>query len=315
MILFPSITALAFAAMAASGATADPLSAPPKAPARKVLIIGIDGMRADAFRRADAPNLKALADSGALSMNAVTDVVARSGPGWTSVLTGVWGWKHGVKDNGFAGYREAAHPTFLERAKALRPDLNVGAVVNWKPIGTHLFGRSGFWVAPGGDEEVVEESISLIGRGVPDLLFVHLDAVDHAGHTFGFSPYVPFYMWAVEKVDAMAGRIVRAARAREGEDWLILVTSDHGGNFRHHGDNIPSDRLVILVANGTGCKPVRPKGFRGVVDVAPTAFAFLGLPVDPAWNWDGKPLGYMPAADSARARFAAAAAATDRQSR
>lgn len=277
------------------------------APVRKVLIIGIDGMRADAYRRAAAPNLKALETEGALSMHAMTDRVARSGPGWTSVLTGVWGWKHGVKNNAFAGYRAEEHPTFLHRAAEMDTGLAVGAVVNWKPIGTHLFGRRGFWLAPGGDDEVVEESVRLIEKGVPDLLFVHLDGVDHAGHTFGFSPKIPFYMWAIGKIDAQAGTIIRAARARP-EEWLVIVTSDHGGNFRHHGDNVPSDRTVILLANGPGCRPERPLGFRGVVDVAPTVFAYLGLPVNPAWHWDGRPLGYAPALDSVRAHFAANAA-------
>jgi arylsulfatase A-like enzyme len=162
-------------------------------------------------------------------------------------------------------------------------------------------------MAPGGDPEVAEEAVRLIDRGGADLLFVHLDGVDHAGHTFGFSPYVPFYMWAVEKVDGLVGRLTAAVRARQGEEWLIVVTSDHGGHFRHHGENIPSDRTVILIANGPGCVRERPRGFRGVVDVAPTVFAYMGLPVDPAWNWDGRPLGYAPAPDSSRARFAAAA--------
>ncbi|MEO6094672.1 MAG: hypothetical protein ABIW76_02985 [Fibrobacteria bacterium] len=32
-----------------------------------------------------------------------------------------------------------------------------------------------------------------------------------------------------------------------------------------------------------------------MVDVAPTVFAYLGLPVSEAWKWDGRPIGYAPA--------------------
>jgi hypothetical protein len=275
-------------------------------PARKVLIIGIDGLRADAFRRADTEHT-------------VTDVIARSGPGWTSVLTGVWSWKHGVRDNSFKGYRRDLQPTFFDRLAEARPAAVMGAVVNWKPLGENLFGGRGFWIAPGDDRAVAEEAARLIGTGLPDVLFVHLDGVDHAGHTFGFSPDMPFYLWAVEKVDGWVGRLTEAVRARTGEEWLILVTSDHGGSYRHHGANTLADRTVFLLASGPGCRKERPAGFRGVVDVAPTVFAFLGLPVSEAWKWDGRPIGYGPAprgamhlAASAPASGEAPAAAAER---
>jgi hypothetical protein len=261
---------------------------------RRVLLIGIDGLRADAFRLAHAPHFDSLRKDGALAGRAVTDVLARSGPGWTSVLTGVWGWKHGARNNAFDGYKADAFPTFLQRLAAERPGTVTGAVVNWKPLGSNLFGRNGFWVAPGNDRAVADEAIKLIGKGIPDVLFVHFDGVDHAGHTFGFSPWVPFYMWAVERIDGYVGELTRAVRARAGEEWLIVVTSDHGGSYRGHGENVPEDRTVFVLANGPGCRPERPEGFRGVVDVAPTVFAYLGVPVRPEWKWDGHPLGYDP---------------------
>ncbi|MDB5048501.1 MAG: hypothetical protein JWO30_1572 [Fibrobacteres bacterium] len=293
MFLKASLAALALAswAQAEGSGEADLL----RSPIRKVLIIGIDGLRADAFRLADTPNLDSLKRDGALAAHAVTDVLARSGPGWTSVLTGVWSWKHGARDNAFTGYRAELYPNFMDRLADARPGTVAGAVVNWKPIGSNLFGRRGFWVAPGDDKAVTEEAERLIGKGIPDVLFVHFDGVDHAGHTFGFSPDDPFYMWAVEKIDGWVGRLTQAVRGRTGEEWLIIVTSDHGGNYRHHGENVPSDRIVFVLANGPGCRPERSEGFRGVVDVAPTVFAYLGIPVRPEWKWDGRPLGYDPA--------------------
>jgi hypothetical protein len=300
----------AFSAVPASAAPDSLLVKPGPPPVRKVLIIGIDGLRADAFRRADTPNLDSLKRDGALSEHTVTDVIARSGPGWTSVLTGVWSWKHGVRDNTFKGYRRDLQPTFFDRLAEARPAAVMGAVVNWKPLGENLFGGRGFWIAPGDDKAVAEEAARLIGTGLPDVLFVHLDGVDHAGHTFGFSPDMPFYRWAVEKVDGWVGRLADAVRARTGEEWLILVTSDHGGSYRHHGAYTREDRTVFLLASGPGCRKERPAGFRGVVDVAPTVFAYLGLPVSEAWKWDGRPIGYGPAPRAAM-HLAASASAQD----
>ncbi len=291
MALFASL-ALAWVAALAHGPAPRLPAADSGARATKVLIIGLDGLRADAFRRIPTPNLHRLADSGAFTEHAVTDVKAWSGPGWSSVLTGVWGWKHGTRDNAFHGYLPGRYPSFLERARRARPGLVCGAVVNWAPLGTHLIADAAPWLNGGSYHAVAAVAKRLIRQGSPDILFLHFDGADHAGHRFGFSPQMPFYRWAVEKIDAQIGSLVDEIRGRTGEEWLIVVTSDHGGHGRTHGANIPSDRQVILIANGAGCARERPTGFRGVVDVAPTVFAFLGLPIDPDWEWDGRPLGF-----------------------
>jgi len=50
---------------------------------------------------------------------------------------------------------------------------------------------------------------------------------------------MPGYRHAIEQVDAHIGRVVEALSTRKdpaGEDWLIVVTSDHGGKgFKHGG--------------------------------------------------------------------------------
>jgi predicted AlkP superfamily phosphohydrolase/phosphomutase len=77
-------------------------------PKKKVLIIGIDGCRTDALLAAKAPNLYALIRAGAFADKTriisprpagVADTI--SGPGWSSILTGVSADKHGVRDNQF----------------------------------------------------------------------------------------------------------------------------------------------------------------------------------------------------------------------
>ncbi|CAM5353026.1 hypothetical protein SALBM311S_08742 [Streptomyces alboniger] len=46
-----------------------------------------------------------------------------SGPGWSSVLTGVWPDRHGVTGNDFTGADYLRYPDFLTRATTLRPGL------------------------------------------------------------------------------------------------------------------------------------------------------------------------------------------------
>lgn len=116
--------------------------APPKEnrAAKRVLIIGIDGTRPDALAKANTPNLDELIRQGAFTDSAQI-LGSRfqknntiSGPGWSSILTGVWADKHGVLDNDFKGRNFEAFPHFFKRLKSIRPDARTVSLVSWDPI-------------------------------------------------------------------------------------------------------------------------------------------------------------------------------------
>ena len=126
------------------------------------------------------------------------------------------------------------------------------------------------------------------------MLFVHYDDVDHAGHTKGFDPKEPAYLEAIAQADRRIGRLLAAIRARKTyrkENWLIIVSTDHGGSGRHHGGNTPAQRTIFLLVSGTNAVrgPLEPPP--RIVDVPATALAHLGIAIKPGWGWDGKPVG------------------------
>lgn len=264
-------------------------------PARKTLILGIDGLRADAFLGAKAPRLHALGREGRLWSDAWADTVTRSGPGWTAILTGAWSPRHGVRDNAFAGYRGGAYPHFFRRFKAARPGATAYSLVNWGPIHDHLVRDADLSLPLGDDDAVADAAVAaLSGEGGPDVLFLHFDAPDFAGHRYGFSRFSPPYRAAIAATDARAGRVLDALASRPGrnrEAWLILVVTDHGGTLRHHGEDIPECRRVPLILAGDAA----PRGLpapasAALADVAPTVLAWMGVGIDAAWALDGKPL-------------------------
>ncbi|MFQ5890564.1 MAG: nucleotide pyrophosphatase, partial [Gemmatimonadota bacterium] len=91
------------------------------------------------------------------------------------------------------------------------------------------------------------------------------------------------------------GRLVAALRSRpsfDDEDWLVLLSTDHGRNDAGaHGGTSPSERTIFFRASGPSVTPSRPACPPEIVDVAPTALAHLGIEIDPAWALDGKPVG------------------------
>jgi hypothetical protein len=87
----------------------------------------------------------------------------------------------------------------------------------------------------------------------PDVMFVHLDSPDGAGHGYGFSIDVPQYISTLEAVDTSIGVMLDALdsrSSRDGENWLIILTTDHGGLGRSHGGNSIDERNVFFIASG-----------------------------------------------------------------
>ncbi len=115
---------------------------------KRVLIIGIDGTRPDALLKARTPAFDRLIREGAFTDQAQilgkryqkNDTI--SGPGWSSILTGVWADKHGVHDNNFKGKNYELFPHFFKRLKRERPDSQTASLVSWEPIHEYILSEA-----------------------------------------------------------------------------------------------------------------------------------------------------------------------------
>jgi predicted AlkP superfamily pyrophosphatase or phosphodiesterase len=280
-----------------AAAQGDDAVAAPKT--KKVLLLGIDGCRPDALIAANAPNLDALIADGVFLDRTQTGSDTISGPGWSSMLTGVWANKHGVHDNTFKGKNFKEYPHFFARLKEARPEAFCASIVHWQPIALFIVSQANVSKMPGDDTKVTDQAVALLSEGNPDVLFLHFDDVDHAGHAKGFHPTVPDYIAAIERVDGCIGRVLAALRARPtyaAEDWLILVSTDHGGRGTSHSDgaDVPEIRTMFIIVSGAAASREAPAESTFVVDVAATALAHLGVTLKPEWQFDGKPVGLKP---------------------
>jgi predicted AlkP superfamily pyrophosphatase or phosphodiesterase len=265
---------------------------PPRIP--KVLILGIDGCRPDALKAADAPHLHALIKQGAFSDKAQTGEYTVSGPGWASMFTGVWHTKHGVRDNRFDAANFKAYPHFFRRLKQVRPAAYTILLVQWWPIATQIVTDPDLSRTFLADARVADEAVKVLRERDPDVLFLHFDEVDKAGHKYGFHPSVTEYTQAIARADADFGRVLAALRERPAygnEDWLILVTTDHGGSDKGHGRNIPEHRTIFIIVSGSAATKGAIDPAPAIVDVAATALVHLRIPLDDKWQLDGKPIG------------------------
>lgn len=257
----------------------------------KVLIIGIDGCRPDALLVAKAPNIETLWKQGSFSFHARSDILTTSGPCWSSLFTGVWNPKHGILDNRCAG-RSDKYPTLFERVKEAKPELATAVFTSWPDI-LKLIPAASLDVALNGNEDDAKTREAIkdaLKNRTLDVVFIQLDKVDQAGHKFGYGPDSPRYINAIEQTDADVGQIMDALKSRkdyENEDWLIILTTDHGGIRKKHGGNSPQESTIFTIFWGKSVVSGEIFEQPMIVDIAATAMAHLGMSIRPAWDLDG----------------------------
>jgi predicted AlkP superfamily pyrophosphatase or phosphodiesterase len=264
---------------------------------KKVLIIGIDGVRPDALLAASTPHMDALWQNGAYSFQARTDKISSSGPCWTAMLTGVWHLKHKVLTNDYLNPDLKHYPHFFHRLQKEKPGLQCYSVANWDPIHKILQeGDAMLSATATNDVNVTKKVVELLEKEEIDVMFVQLDEVDGAGHRHDYSVDSPKYLKAIERSDKQVGQMVEALKRRpdyHSEDWLILVSTDHGGSNFGHGKDIPDHTTIFYLAWGQSVALGEIEKEVGVVDVAVTALKHMGITAKDSWYLDGQVSGLI----------------------
>ncbi len=286
------LVGLALAAQAALLLFGQPLAAqiaPSGPPARHVILLSLDGARADAVRAA-VP--LALAGRGAVTWTAQTTLPSSTLPAHASMLSGVGPAVHRVTFNDWrAGEPYFARATIF--TEVTRAGGRAAALVT-KP-------KMMFFVPPGvvasaqhllyprlRQADVVESASRLFLEQRPALLFVHVTDPDDTGHRHGWMSEE--YLRVIAATPDLIERLLRALDdAGVAARALLIVTADHGGSGIAHGTNRPEDMTIPWMAFGGAAR-------RGVVverrvvvfDTAATVLEALGVPIP--GDWQGAPV-------------------------
>ena len=256
-------------------------------PARRVVIVSIDGLRPDAVFPAAMSNLITLMQSGAFSLGAQTVFPSVTLVAHTSMLSGLCPAKHGVDWNEYLpllGYAEGTDLFDLAHAAGLQTIMVVGKQ-KLRQI-TEPSSLDTFISLDAGDPSFMEGLIAYFPQDF-GVLFIHLLNTDLAGHQYGWLSQEQLNV--IHQADEALGMLLAELDARNlrGET-LIIVTSDHGGYGNGHGTDSREDMTIPWVAAGPGILPVTLRTRVHTMDTAATAAFALGLPI-PA-EWDGVPI-------------------------
>jgi predicted AlkP superfamily pyrophosphatase or phosphodiesterase len=248
-------------------------------PVKKVLFIGIDGCRTDAFLSAHSPGIDSVLVHAYFNGYCDRGPNTVSAPGWSTLLHGVFPAKHGVTSNDFPPTNYAQWPDIFPYLRQWNAALSLATVSHWDNF-LRITTEEDYALPVNTDAEVRDQAIYLLNECTPDMLLLHFDDVDAAGHDDGFSPSVGSYMQAIRQTGIYIADIMQVVEAREqqyGEEWLVWIVTDHGGTGTGHGnqDNIPETRYVFLAGRLPG-KPHTLLPSATNADVLPTTMHYFG---------------------------------------
>ena len=251
----------------------------------KVIIIGIDGLRSDAMTQEITPSIHDFSERNVYkNLSHLTEKDTYSGPNWSSILTGVHYNKHNVTDNSFDGGRFDMFPTFFNYIENNISVINTSSVVNWLPINQKMLSKDVDFYSNSqiSDSLVFVEALNLLVNNDPirpDILFLHFDELDAAGHNFGFSPNTEEYVEKLNIIDLYVDSLISVIDRKRlfGENWMCIVVSDHGGDGYSHSDynNIKIRETVLIVEHPTQNFKLQHKS--DMTDIAPTILDFIGI--------------------------------------
>lgn len=243
---------------------------------KKVIVIGYDGCRTDNFTLLDKNRQSAintLLDDGGHAVFSYCGGVnyperntqmTSTAPGWCSMLTGVWADTHNVYKN-YQPKDVSPKTLFVSLAEEKLADSSA-FYVSWKGHFTKekatyvndlayikQNGINSTFLQAEDDEGTIANVLSDIKRAdCSDFIFLTLEYTDHSGHHSGFSTDNPEYVEGFYSADKAGAQFIEAIKARptyETEDWLIIITTDHGGIGKNHGGDSFEERLTFIVSN------------------------------------------------------------------
>ncbi|MCA9662926.1 MAG: alkaline phosphatase family protein, partial [Myxococcales bacterium] len=259
-----------------------------RTPIRHVVVIGVDGLGGAYVPGIDTPNLDALAAEGVATLAMQNVLPTMSAPNWMSMIAGSTPDQHGVLSNSWSPGDSQPTPTLFAVARAHLPAAKIGVFHDWDAFDDLVEpGVASHVESPGDEVETMSAALAWMAAERPELLFIHLDHVDHAGHFHGWGG--DDYRDAAESADALIGEAVAALEAAQMRPYTALIISaDHGGEGLSHGDDTSLERPIPFIVQAPQISPATIDREVRIFDLAATVAALLGAEA-PA-SWLGRPV-------------------------
>ncbi len=249
----------------------------------KVILVTIDGMRPDGFLTCGHPFVRTLMDTSSYTLNGRTMMPAVTLPCHMSLFLSVPPERHGITTNTYTPLVRPLNGLF-EQIKAAG---GISAMYyGWEPLrdvsrpgSLRYAGYLNAYIEDDTDGTLTDMAAARIRRSHPDFVFLYLVETDEkGGHRHGWM--------SQQYLDCISAAVGCVQRVWEefGEEYTIVVTSDHGGHGRSHGQDIPEDTTIPMFFLGERFEPGRVLEGITILDIAPTVADVMGIARDPEWE-------------------------------
>lgn len=256
----------------------------------KVLLVLVDGMRPDSIPCCGNPAYQKYFEEGAHTYGAQTTFPPITLPAHMSLFHSVKTERHGVWTNTFVPMNHPINSLF-ETISLYKKRSAV--FYSWQQMGniwanhnnvsfSWMMNLHNYWKTMNVDVPETKACKEHIAEYTPDFVWLYLGMVDEFGHGFGWMSKE--YLKCVRKATECIMDIVNFLPP----EYSLIVTADHGGHERNHGDNIPEDMTIPITCHGPMFGKGKVLSDVNIIDIAPTITDILGISADP--DWEGKSL-------------------------
>ena len=250
----------------------------------KVILISIDGMRPDGFLACGNPYTEELQRISAHSLSARTVWPSVTLPCHLSLFHSVPPQRHGILTNTYVPFARPLPGLF----EVVQQNYMTSAMFyGWEPLRDVSRPSSLRWADyihsdsdPDTDVQLTDRCLWRIRRDKPDFVFLYLVQTDHFGHDCGWMSKE--YLHAIDVALDCTKRVIEEC----GDEYSIIITADHGGHDRDHGEDIPEDMTIPQFYIGKRFTPGKQLAYLSILDTAPTIADLMGLRRPP--EWEGK---------------------------
>ncbi len=225
---------------------------------RKVLWINLEGASGKIVKEVMPSTIENMLPNSKYTWEGLSENLTTDATTWASLTTGVNMDKHRIRDDTFIPATSLNStqdnlpffPTVFYNVNEVNPSMKSLTISSWDPLSDVLFAHADSRVDVETDEEVKDSAVSRLKNTNPDLTLVSFRNILEAGKKAGFSAQNTDYVSAIHESDKYISNLWDAIKSRESfaqENWLIIITSNHGGKERSYGGNSELERNTLSI--------------------------------------------------------------------
>jgi len=200
---------------------------------KRLLFLGIDGLRPDCLLFAKTPNLDYIIKNGQINFETILQNDAISGQSWTTILKG-------DNDHDILFNEQLEDDNYYTKDNIISvlnsKNINTISITNsWRGIyNLTKNSKEKVYIDKGNlkanDDLVINKTCEEILKNDKNEVFIfsYIGGIDKTGHKYGFSLQKDEYISYIENFDKSLGNLIKII---DDNNYSLIVTTDHGGSY------------------------------------------------------------------------------------